>query len=68
MMCLSMPGKVIEIGKEIILEYPEEVRKVEVSLVDLEIGDFCIVAGGVIVSKVNEEKALGFLEVLDGGS
>ncbi len=67
-MCLSMPGKVIEIGKEIILEYPEEVRKVEVSLVDLEIGDFCIVAGGVIVSKVNEEKALGFLEVLDGGS
>ena len=66
-MCLSVPGKVVENSEgRIVLEYPGEERVVEVSLVDLEVGDFCIVAGGVVVSKVDERKALGFLEVLDG--
>lgn len=66
-MCLSIPGKVIEMGGGgIVLEYPGEFREVEISLVDLEIGDYCLVSGGVIVSKVDKKKALGFLEVLDG--
>lgn len=65
-MCLAIPGKVVEIGEErIVLEYPGETRVVELSLIDLEVGDFCIVSGGVVVSKVSKEKALGFLEVLD---
>jgi hydrogenase assembly chaperone HypC/HupF len=65
-MCLSIPGKVIEIGKRFILEYPGESREVEMSLVDLNVGDYCIVAGGVIVSKVNKERAVKFLEVVNG--
>ncbi len=67
-MCLSVPGKVVEIGeRNIILEYPGEKREVEVSMVDLVVGDYCIVAGGVVVSKVDRERAVKFLEVLDVG-
>jgi len=67
-MCLSVPGKVVEIGERFVLEYPEESRKIDVSLVDLEVGDYCIVAGGVIVAKVEKGKAEGFLEVVNGRS
>ncbi|MDH3353131.1 MAG: HypC/HybG/HupF family hydrogenase formation chaperone [Nanoarchaeota archaeon] len=64
-MCLSVPGKVIEIGERFVLEYPGEERSVEISLVDLIVGDYVIVSGGVIISKVDEEKAVKFLEILD---
>lgn len=65
-MCLSMPGKVVEVKENgVVLEYPGEVRVVEICLVDLEVGDYCIVNGGVVVSKVEKERALGFLEVLN---
>ena len=64
-MCLSVPGKVVETGKEIVLEYSGEKRNIEISLVDLKVGDYVIVTGGVVVSKVDKEKAKGFLEVLN---
>lgn len=66
-MCLAIPGKVVEIEEgRIVLEYPGEVREVEMSLVDLVVGDYVIVSGGVIVTKVGEERARKFLEVADG--
>ncbi len=66
-MCLSVPGEVIELKEEgVVLEYPGEVREIEVSLVDLVVGDFCIVSGGVVVSKVERERAKKFLEMIDG--
>jgi len=65
-MCLSVPGKVVEVREdEIVLEYPGEVRRVEVSLVDLEVGDFCIVAGGIVVDRIEKKRAEKFLEVLN---
>ncbi len=64
-MCLSIPAKVVKIGKEIVLEYPEEIRRVEISLIDLAIGDYVIVSGGVVVSKVEKSKAKDFLEILN---
>jgi hydrogenase maturation factor len=65
-MCLNIPGKVIKIGKKITLKYPEEERAVDVSLIDLAIGDFVIVSGGVIVSKVEKKKAVKFLKIING--
>lgn len=67
-MCLNVPGKVVEVGEKVVLDYSGERRVVEMSLVDLGVGDWAIVSGGVIVSRVDEEKAKGFLEVLDEGA
>ena len=65
-MCLNVPRKVIEIGEDgVVLDYSGESRKVEICLVDLEVGDYCLVSGGVVVSKVEEERAVKFLEALD---
>lgn len=66
-MCLSVPGKVVEIGEKIVVDYSSERREVDMSLVDLEVGDYVIVSGGVVVSKVEEEKAEKFLEMVDEG-
>lgn len=66
-MCLSIPGKVLRIDEdEIIIEYPGEERKVNICLLDLKVGDYVIVSGGVVVSKISKERAIKFLEMLDG--
>ncbi|MBS3087738.1 HypC/HybG/HupF family hydrogenase formation chaperone [Candidatus Pacearchaeota archaeon] len=66
-MCLSVPGEVVELGEKIVLRYPGGKRIVNLSLIDLAVGDFVIVSGGIVVNKVDKERALKFLEVIDVG-
>ncbi len=65
-MCLSIPGKVIEIGEnKYVVDYGKEKRIVNISLVDLNIGDYVIISNKIIVSKVDKEKAEKFFELVD---
>jgi len=64
-MCFAIPGEVIEIEKgRIIVDYGNEKRNADFSLVEIEIGDWVIVNNKMVVMKVDKEKAEKFLEVL----
>ncbi len=64
-MCLSIPGKVIEIkNNQFMINYGDEKRVVEQSVVDVEVGDYVIVNNKIIISKIDKEKAEQFLELL----
>lgn len=65
-MCLTIPGKVIEINdKEIKIDYISEKRKVNVSMVeDLQVGDYVVVSNKIIISKIPKERAKKFLDLL----
>ncbi len=66
-MCLTVPGKVIEIKENsYIVDYMTERREVEVCLVDIKVGDYCIISNKIILAKVPEEKALKFMELING--
>ena len=67
-MCLTIPGRVVEIKEngDCIVDYEFEKREVNMSLVDdLNEGDFVIVNNKIIVSKVNPERARKFLEIFE---
>ncbi len=62
-MCLAIPGKVIEInGDNVIIEYGEEKREANCSLVKCNIGEYVIIQAGFVMVKVPEEEALKSLE------
>ncbi|MDP2926049.1 MAG: HypC/HybG/HupF family hydrogenase formation chaperone [Nanoarchaeota archaeon] len=67
-MCLSIPGKVIEISKNrYIIKYPNEKRVVNLSIIDdLEIGDYVIVSNKIIITKIPEKDAKKFFELVGG--
>lgn len=64
-MCLSLPGKIIEINNGIyIVDYITEKRKIETCLIDVKIGDYVIVNNKIIFTKINKRKAEKFLEII----
>lgn len=65
-MCLSIPGKIIEIKeREITIDYGFEKRKVNLSMIDnLKVGDYIIVSNKIIIATVPKEKAKKFLELI----
>jgi hydrogenase expression/formation protein HypC len=64
-MCLNIPGKVIEVGENrFVIDYGGEKRTVNISLVDLNVGDWVLVSNKIIMTKVEEEKAKKFLEMI----
>jgi hydrogenase expression/formation protein HypC len=64
-MCLSIPGKVVEIGtNRFIIDYVTEKREVNLSLVDVKLGDYVIVSNKIIISLVPKEKAEKFFELV----
>ncbi len=66
-MCLSIPGKVIEIGENrFIIDYITEKREVNISLVDVKVGDYVIVSNKIIMTIVPKEKADKFFELIGG--
>jgi len=66
-MCLSIPGKVIEIGNNrFVIDYHSEKRVVNISLVDVHLGDYVIVSNKIIITKVSEENAKKFFELTEG--
>ena len=68
-MCLNIPGKVIEASKNrFVIDYGSEKRVVNINLVnDLRIGDYVLVSNKIIITKVDEDKALKFLEIINKG-
>jgi hydrogenase expression/formation protein HypC len=65
-MCLSIPGKVVEIEEnKFVIDYETERRIVNLSVIeDLKLGDYVIVSNKIIVNKVPKEEALKYLEMI----
>ena len=62
-MCLSIPGKITEInGKDVIVDYNTEKRKAK-TLLNVEIGDYVIINGGLIIEKIPKEDAIQALKI-----
>ncbi len=67
-MCLSIPGKVIEIEKDFItIDYITEKRKVSKSVVEITKGDYVIVSNKIIINKLSKEEAERFLQIVNAG-
>lgn len=57
-MCLLVPGKIIEIKDDTaVVDYELEKRKGKLIEDDYEVGDYVIIQGGIIISKVGKEEA-----------
>ncbi|MFO7677815.1 MAG: HypC/HybG/HupF family hydrogenase formation chaperone [Thermoplasmatota archaeon] len=60
-MCLAIPGKIIKIDKDKqhgIVDYGEgTTRKVNISLVDVRIGDYVLVHAGFAIQVLDEQEA-----------
>jgi hydrogenase expression/formation protein HypC len=65
-MCLSIPGKVIEIEKDkFMIDYGSEKRQAIMSVVeDLKIGDYVIISNKIIISIIPKNQAIKYLEIV----
>lgn len=64
-MCLAIPGKIVEVNEnKFVVDYGSEKRVVNMSLVDVNIGDYVVVSNKIIVTKVPEEEAIKFLDIV----
>lgn len=58
MMCLAIPGKVIEIKeKEVVVEFLGEKKKTKIINVKPKINDYVIVQAGVVIEVIDKEEA-----------
>ena len=65
-MCLIVPGKIIEIEKDITtIDYGSEQRKAKLIDLNYNIRDYVLVKAKIVVEKVSEEQFQGWLEVLN---
>lgn len=66
MMCLSVPGKVIEIEKDgsCIVDYEAEKREATILSNDIEVGDYVIVSNKIVVMKVPKDQAVDYLNAI----
>jgi hydrogenase maturation factor len=65
-MCLSIPGKVIEIKEngECIVDYETEKRTGKILTKDIKIGDYVILSNKIVVMKVPKEQAQDYLNAI----
>ena len=57
-MCLAIPGKVVSIdGKIADVDYGGVMRKVNLSMVEVEVGEWVIVHAGFAIQTMDEEAA-----------
>ncbi|MBS3088460.1 HypC/HybG/HupF family hydrogenase formation chaperone [Candidatus Pacearchaeota archaeon] len=64
-MCLTIPGKVIEIKKDsFVVDYVSEKREAIASAIDVKKGDYVIVSNKIIIKKIPEQNAKKILEML----
>ena len=74
-MCLAIPGKIVEIDNKkesATIDYGDGTkRKANVTLVDVEIGDYVLVHAGFAIEKLDEKEAQEtlnlFREMLSAG-
>ena len=66
-MCLAIPGKIVEIDKKkehATVDYGDGTkRKANVTLVDVQIGDYVLVHAGFAIEVLNEEEAKKTLDL-----
>ncbi len=68
-MCLSIPGKIVAIEKDrFVVDYGNEQRIAELSLVDVALGDYVIISNKMIVTKLKKEQAQQFLALVDNNA
>lgn len=57
-MCLSVPGKIIEIKKDVaVVDYGIEKRKGKLIEKSYSKGDYVIIQGGIVVQKIEKKEA-----------
>ncbi|KKT73458.1 MAG: Hydrogenase assembly chaperone HypC/HupF [Microgenomates group bacterium GW2011_GWA2_44_7] len=57
-MCLAIPGRVKEItGRQAIVQYPGETRRVLVGEEGVKVGDFVMVQMGIIIKILSKKEA-----------
>ncbi len=66
-MCLAIPGKIVEIDKNkeySLVDYGEGTkRKINVTLVDVKIGDYVLVHAGFAIQILDEKEAKETLDL-----
>jgi hydrogenase expression/formation protein HypC len=64
-MCLAVPGKILDIDENDVanVDFGGVERPVNVSLVEVEVGDYVIVHAGYAIQRLNEEEALQSLDL-----
>lgn len=66
-MCLTVPGKIIEIkGDNAIVDYGSERREAKIIEGDYREGDHVLVQAKIVVEKVSEEQMRRWSEILSG--
>lgn len=57
-MCLTIPKKVISISdNDVVIELPNGNRQTVKTIVDLNIGDFCLTQQNVAIEKISSKEA-----------
>ena len=57
-MCLAVPGKVVEVNKDqAIIDYGNEKRQANCSLIKCEVGEYVIVSNQMVIDKVDKKEA-----------
>ena len=64
-MCLAIPGKIIKINKETALaDFFGIQKEINVSLVEVKVGDYVIVHAGFAIEKTDKKSAMKTYEYL----
>jgi len=62
--CVAFPGKVLSIkDRSAEVDFDGNIARVNIGLVDVQEGDYVLVHAGMAIESMNEEKALGLLEI-----
>ena len=65
-MCLAVPAKVLEInGKIAKVDFGGLTKEVDISLVEVEVGQYVVIHAGFALSVLDEEEAKKTLEMFD---
>ncbi len=65
-MCLSVPGKVIEISEngDCVVDYEAEKREAKILTDDIELGNYVIVSNKIVIMKVPKDQAVDYLNAI----
>lgn len=63
-MCVAYPGKILNIeGKHALVDFTGSQVKVNVSMVEVQPGDYVLVHAGMAIQKVVEQEAEAWIEL-----
>jgi hydrogenase expression/formation protein HypC len=65
LMCLGIPGKVLEVrGNVALVDFGGVTREVDASLEEVAPGDYVLVHVGMIIAKIDEKEAMEISKLL----